>query len=631
MESGLQGKFPVPLVSTKFISSPTRNPIGQHIPSDTAVSRPDHIMDFPLLDKKPTQARDDIHPKESSPQKKLLPPVNQDDLALSHLEGIKLRKVLEVIHLPEFAGAPSLRHQAKILNDYLRSDTGDSICTLLELALVLKMKSAASFQFQIKTEHHLTHRDGRPTLISDEADKFLCKLFQQRYNQKDPICLHETLDLLLDKYGISISLDTFRHYLLRYEKFKIVTGKPIESQRAELDLTKVKSWYNELKELIRTVPREFIFNMDESGCDEYVDSRNLSVIVPQEHEGKHADVPVHRQTKRATLTGCISADGSSLKPFIILPRETVDDEIFRVGYTPDKVVFFHHVHSFMTKRIFEQWMNMVFIPEIDSRRAQYNYFGPTILILDQFSGHNYETLSEHCRTHNIVFKFLIPHSSHLCQPLDLITFADLKRNFNNIRCNDCRSVQSNKIIRMMRAWQHSIAVDTIVSTFAAAGIVSQPACINHRFYCTINLAVSIHLKDLEDRIALQKQMFGSSGETTNKDDPKQKEDIPNLSLHRSFLYPPGASWVNQPITRYPLNKVDEPPESLKRKTKISTERAEQPEQSVVPPAPGSMKQLSLLDKWVARKPRQQAPIEEPGSASNDSDIFKFPPKQNGAQ
>jgi hypothetical protein len=256
-------------------------------------------------------------------------------------------------------------------------------------------------------------------------------------------------------------------------------------------------------------------------------------------------------------------------------------------------------------------MNMVFIPEIDSRRAKYNYFGPTILIFDQFSGHNYETLQEHCRIHNIVFKFLIPHSSHLCQPLDLITFADLKRNFNTIRWNDNRSIQSNKIIRMMRAWQHSIAVDTIVSTFAAAGIVSQRASLNQRFYCTIDLSVWIHLKDLEDRIVLQEQMFGSSGDIASKEDPNKNKDIPNLSLHRSYLYPPGASGVDQPQTRYPLHKIKEPPESENRLTKLSTERAEQPDQSSISPASGSMKQLSISEKGVTRKPKQKAPIGEP--------------------
>jgi hypothetical protein len=64
------------------------------------------------------------------------------------------------------------------------------------------------------------------------------------------------------------------------------------------------------------------------------------------------------------LTACVAADGSSLKPFVILPRETVDEEIYRAGYTEEKVVFHHHIHALMTKRIFEKWMNLIFIPDL---------------------------------------------------------------------------------------------------------------------------------------------------------------------------------------------------------------------------------------------------------------------------
>jgi hypothetical protein len=382
MNSSSPPKFPVPLISSQLVTLPIREHSGQYIHEIPAAKIKEIGLEYPLVKPDQHRAIPDHQPDEIQKFKPLLRLLKPEELVLDHLTAIQLRKAQEVILLPEFVEAPSLRHQAKILNDFLRSGTTDSLCTYHDLALILRLKHTASFRHQIIATHHLSQRDGRPTLIHAEADEFLQRLFIQRYISKDSISIHETLYLLLDRFGLAISLDIFRHYLLRNKQFKIVTGNPIDSNRAEIDLKQIKTWYTELNDLLKTVPREFIFNVNESGCDEYVDSKNLSVIVPDEHKSTQVEIPVHPQTKRATLTACISADGSTLKPFVILPRETIDEEIFRAGYTPDKVIFFHHVHSFMTKRIFEQWMNNVFLPEIDSRRARYNYFGPTILLLD---------------------------------------------------------------------------------------------------------------------------------------------------------------------------------------------------------------------------------------------------------
>jgi hypothetical protein len=322
------------------------------------------------------------------------------------------------------------------------------------------------------------------------------------------------------------------------------------------------------------------------------------------------------------LTACIGADGSALKPFVILPRETIDEEIFRIGYTPHKVIFFHHVHSFMTKRIFEFWMNNVFYPEIVIRRARFNYFGPIILLLDQFSGHNYPNLEEQCRTHNVIIKYLVPHSSHLCQPLDLITFAELKRQFDQIRCTECRSAQSNKIVRMMRAWTHSVSVDTIVSTFAAAGIVSQAVSISQRYYCTIDLSVSIHLKDLEQRIDLNEKLLSSNPDIMTPDAPSHKEIAAQLSQHRPFIYPPCASWTKETQNRIPLEKIQDTDKPTKKSQKNSMDSTPVHPSGAAQSCPCAMTQRKLFDIGVNRLPKERSVAGDQKSMSADSDMLK---------
>jgi hypothetical protein len=114
--------------------------------------------------------------------------------------------------------------------------------------------------------------------------EFIIEVVQDRYNSSDPIGIPELLDLLIEEFGVGISLDTFRHYIYRKDNLKIIKGEPMESQRVELDQKQIKAWYQSLAELIKYIPRNFIFNMDESCIEEYVDQQSLSVIVPTSYD-----------------------------------------------------------------------------------------------------------------------------------------------------------------------------------------------------------------------------------------------------------------------------------------------------------------------------------------------------------
>jgi hypothetical protein len=60
----------------------------------------------------------------------------------------------------------------------------------------------------------------------------------------------------------------------------MVQGIPTESDRVYIDYSEILKWYQELGEEIRNIPREFIFNADETGVDEFVDKSVVSVVVP---------------------------------------------------------------------------------------------------------------------------------------------------------------------------------------------------------------------------------------------------------------------------------------------------------------------------------------------------------------
>jgi hypothetical protein len=333
--------LPLPILQTKWGRIPTAEHIGQGI-SERDQSPP--VKRFPPTVFEEEMQRNRAIPDIPSPldhiPKSLLGPARVEKCQFGHLNPTQLKMVQEVFASEAFLKASTFREQANLLNDHIRSNKDNPICTYEDLALVFGLKHGESFRHQIEAHKKGVHEDGRPPILHKEAEDFISKIVLERYANQDSIGIYEILDLLIDRFALPMSIDTFRHYLFRHPLFKMANCVAIDSKRAKINYNQIKAWYNELENLIKHVPRNFIFNVDESGCDEYVDFQNVTVVVPKVHKDATVDIPVQRQCKRATLTACVAADGSSLLPFVILPRETVDEEIFRAGYTPDNVMFF---------------------------------------------------------------------------------------------------------------------------------------------------------------------------------------------------------------------------------------------------------------------------------------------------
>jgi hypothetical protein len=75
----------------------------------------------------------------------------------------------------------------------------------------------------------------------------------------------------------------------------------------------------------------FVFNMDEMGHQDWADRRIKTCYVSLEVKENQVYVPVSCAGKRITLVACIAANGSYLKPMIVIPRKTVDRDLFLLG------------------------------------------------------------------------------------------------------------------------------------------------------------------------------------------------------------------------------------------------------------------------------------------------------------
>lgn len=86
--------------------------------------------------------------------------------------------------------------------------------------------------------------------------------------------------------------------------------------------------------------------------------------------------------KRCTMLAGIFSDGPILRPFIIIGRKTIEEELIAEGYNQDVVSFSHNDKGFIDMISFEILAQNVFFPEIFRRRQEDYYDGNCWIIFD---------------------------------------------------------------------------------------------------------------------------------------------------------------------------------------------------------------------------------------------------------
>jgi hypothetical protein len=135
-----------------------------------------------------------------------------------------------------------------------------------------------------------------------------------------PVSYDGILDWLYIQHRLSVLPDTLRHMIRRIDAFKTVQGIPIESSRCQVTIEAIENHFYRLPKEIENVSTAFIFNADESGFQDFVDVREVHVIVPADFESDSVNISSQRSEKRVTMLAAVSTDGSALKPMIIIQK-----------------------------------------------------------------------------------------------------------------------------------------------------------------------------------------------------------------------------------------------------------------------------------------------------------------------
>lgn len=120
---------------------------------------------------------------------------------------------------------------------------------------------------------------------------------------------HQTLydieQISIQIFNKYVSVDTLRNYIIDSQRFRIVDGEPQEEDRVNVNISDINNYFDDLGMCVNGVPASLVFNMDEAGQDEYVDTHSMKVIVDSTYTKSFIKIPVRRNTKRSTLIHCI--------------------------------------------------------------------------------------------------------------------------------------------------------------------------------------------------------------------------------------------------------------------------------------------------------------------------------------
>ena len=216
---------------------------------------------------------------------------------------------------------------------------------------------------------------------------------------------------------------------------------------------------------------------------------NMDEVMIEATEANKARVFVPRDWKKAirrgrpalgmhiTLILGVCADGTHVKPTAILPLKTFPKDCWSVV---DAFNWAGQSEGWIDRQIFEDWIELVFIPHVNTKRdAQGLWDQPGLLWLDGHSSRESVKVIDLLLSNNIAAQVIPSHTSHIMQPLDRGVNrkfkSSLRRQFELIlgKLEDVSTSSRREAIMKSTEWalHEALFKGVITDAFRTSGIV----------------------------------------------------------------------------------------------------------------------------------------------------------------
>ena len=263
-----------------------------------------------------------------------------------------------------------------------------------------------------------------------------------------------------------------QHFLHRHPHLATTISCTIEaSHLKETSKEAIDNWFDHFVQTIteRQISIENMYNMDETGFSIGA-IKGAQVVVDVNLHTKYQAHPGRQEW--ATVLECVSADGQSIPSFIILKGKNISSAWIPKKALEKDMHFGCSSLGWTNNQLGLYWLKNCFEPATREKAS-----GKTRLLLcDGHESHVSSEFVSYCIQHNIFLHLLIPHSSHLLQPLDVGVFGPLKKAVSTrleqlLRTGVTRLEKVEWVETYSEAREVALTVDNIQGGWRGAGLV----------------------------------------------------------------------------------------------------------------------------------------------------------------
>lgn len=209
-------------------------------------------------------------------------------------------------------------------------------------------------------------------------------------------------------------LDWMKSFLKRFPRLKERIASNIKRGRAAVTEDTLKEYIDNLKEVVKDVPPENIWNLDETNLSD--DPSRKKVICRR--GVKYPERVCNFSKSSTSVMMCGSASGELLPPFVVYKALKMWDIWVEGG--PKGARYSSTKSGWFDSNCFNEWFDTLLLPKLKKLP------GKRVVIADNLSSHLNVNVFQKCKDNDISFVCLPPNSTHLTQPLDVAFFRPMK-------------------------------------------------------------------------------------------------------------------------------------------------------------------------------------------------------------
>ena len=207
-----------------------------------------------------------------------------------------------------------------------------------------------------------------------------------------------------------------------------VKQKTKESKRIQAeDAGFLTHQYNQLEILLRGIPARLVYNLDEYG---FQPGEGKSRKVLGSRKRSCPDLAESERGENITAVECIAADGWNMDPLFIFKSGGIfmENWFYESEGLPPHATITTSPNGWISDELALGWLQY-FIEATNSRTKRGE---KRILIFDGHGSHLTVEFLQKCEDNNIIPFGFLPHTTHLCQPLDGKPFLSYKQQFRSL-------------------------------------------------------------------------------------------------------------------------------------------------------------------------------------------------------